>query len=102
MAPTSSPTADGKKEEAITSSGRGLRRAGSDLTAPLRVLCRYEGAWYKDREEGKGTCHLPDGTKYCGAWHEGEMHGKGTLYSKEGGVLYSGRWKNGEPVNVSQ
>lgn len=49
--------------------------------------------------EGFGTYYYNDGSKYSGNWSNNSMNGFGTYYNKDGEEVYSGEWKDGEPVD---
>lgn len=40
-----------------------------------------------------------DGTVYEGEYKDDKRHGTGILRDAEGAIVYSGTWKNGNPVN---
>jgi hypothetical protein len=59
---------------------------------------KYEGDWVKDKRTGKGLLFLADGNRYEGQFKEDTFEGKGTYYNKDNKVLFSGNWKNNQPL----
>ena len=43
-----------------------------------------------------GLITYPSGEKYVGEFKDDKLNGQGTLLRPTGGVIYSGRWVNGE------
>ena len=59
---------------------------------------KFVGEYRDDKKNGQGTNTFPDGAKYVGEYRDGKRNGLGTLLGPTGGVIYSGRWVNGERV----
>ncbi len=59
---------------------------------------KYMGEFRDNKQNGQGTYTLPDGQKFVGEYRDGKRNGLGTLLGPTGGVIYSGRWVNGERV----
>ena len=57
---------------------------------------KYVGEFRDDKRNGQGTYTYPDGAKFVGEYRDGKPNGQGTLLGPTGGVIYSGRWVNGE------
>lgn len=38
---------------------------------------RFEGSWYKDEKEGKGTYYSASGNTFVGFWRQEKKHGMG-------------------------
>ncbi|MBX7086637.1 MAG: membrane-binding protein [Leptospirales bacterium] len=55
---------------------------------------------YKDGMiySGAGVRVYPDGARYVGQWQNGKREGRGTQLDASGGTVFSGQWKNDEPV----
>lgn len=41
---------------------------------------KYEGSWYQDKRQGKGTYVFSTGAYYKGQWQNDEKNGKGVFY----------------------
>jgi antitoxin component YwqK of YwqJK toxin-antitoxin module len=55
----------------------------------------YKGGWKKDKKDGKGKCHLADGTLiYDGFYKHDLRDGKGTYYEENGCIAYEGWWQS--------
>ena len=59
---------------------------------------KYEGDWVNDMRTGTGKLFLADGNRYEGQFNEDKFEGKGTYYNKNNQVLFSGNWKNSQPI----
>jgi serine/threonine protein kinase len=59
----------------------------------------YEGDWVNSKQSGQGTMTYADGAKYIGAWSNGDRNGYGNLYDRNGNLLSSGQWENGQLKN---
>lgn len=57
---------------------------------------------YKDGKvhSGAGIYIYDNGTRYVGQWSEGQRNGIGALVDEEGGVIFSGRWKDDKEVKT--
>ena len=55
----------------------------------------YQGDFVAGKKQGRGVFTWPDGHKYDGEWFDGKQHGKGTFTSKAGksveGEFYEGK-----------
>ena len=49
-------------------------------------------------KHGFGVYAFADGRMYEGQWLKENYHGYGVEWSADGGVVYAGRWRNGEQV----
>ncbi|MBS2211978.1 hypothetical protein KEM09_11215 [Carboxylicivirga mesophila] len=58
----------------------------------------YEGEYANDLRNGYGIYHFSSGELYKGHWKNDLRHGHGILLSKDGKVLFRGKWKDNEPV----
>ncbi|MBR8534086.1 hypothetical protein KDU71_00810 [Carboxylicivirga sediminis] len=58
----------------------------------------YEGEYASDLRNGYGIYHFSSGELYKGHWKNDLRHGHGILLSKDGKVLFRGKWKDNEPV----
>ena len=58
----------------------------------------YDGEFEEDRREGKGTYIWKNGERYEGDWLDGKRHGKGAFYDKNKKLVFSGTWKNDDPI----
>lgn len=58
----------------------------------------YDGEFKNNQRDGKGIVYFEnsDSIKYKGEFKDGKADGKGTLYDKEGNIIYSGKFKNGD------
>ncbi len=56
----------------------------------------YVGDIVNDKWHGKGTYTFSSGTRYVGEYREGKRHGSGTEYSRDGVILRTGTWRDGE------
>ena len=54
----------------------------------------YDGDWYNNKRNGKGTLIMNDDLVYDGNWIDNLPHGKGVL-KKNNQVIYDGEWTNG-------
>ena len=59
---------------------------------------KFVGEFRDDKKHGQGTFTAPNGAKYVGEYRDDKRNGLGTLWGPTGGVIYSGRWVNGERV----
>jgi len=57
----------------------------------------YKGGKKNDKSHGKGSLIFAEGDKYVGDFENGDFNGQGTMYDKDGTVIYSGKWINGDP-----
>lgn len=58
----------------------------------------YDGEFEEDRREGKGTYIWKNGERYEGDWLDGKRHGTGVFYDKNKKLVFSGKWKNDDPI----
>ncbi|HNK94126.1 MAG TPA: hypothetical protein PKK42_13900, partial [Leptospiraceae bacterium] len=57
----------------------------------------YEGGFRNDKSHGKGVLQFAEGDKYVGDFENGNFNGIGTMYDKDGNIIYTGKWINGDP-----
>jgi len=58
----------------------------------------FKGSIYKKMRHGDGTMVYADGNIYVGKWDMDQRHGDGGMTTWDGSLLYSGKWKNDEPL----
>ena len=54
----------------------------------------YEGGFYEDEFDGKGTLKFADGMCYVGEFSRGKINGQGEMLFLDGS-RYKGQWRNG-------
>mmetsp|Transcript_10531 Transcript_10531/g.28830 ORF Transcript_10531/g.28830 Transcript_10531/m.28830 type:complete len:247 (+) Transcript_10531:170-910(+) len=62
---------------------------------------RYQGEWFDNKRQGKGTVIYKNNDKYEGEWAYGLRHGLGTLWIYKNGkyiVRYNGEWSEDAPT----
>ena len=85
---------DGKRYDGDFENG--FRHGKGIMTFPDGVV--YEGDYVNDIAEGQGEIRYATGERYNGEWKNNNMNGQGTFYDKNGNILFSGTWKDGEAV----
>jgi hypothetical protein len=63
----------------------------------------FSGEWQNDNANGKGICHLNDGSTYEGTYKDGEMDGEGTYWDANGDMYYGqfgGGKRNGRGIET--
>jgi len=58
----------------------------------------YVGEFRHGQYHGQGIATFPDGRKYVGEWRSYRPNGEGIEYGRDGSILRSGIWKNGNLV----
>ena len=58
----------------------------------------YDGDWVDGKQNGYGVYVFANGDKYVGRFNNDMFNGHGIGFSAEGGEIYSGEWKNNEPI----
>eukprot|EP00210_Caulerpa_lentillifera_P000373 g366.t1 len=53
----------------------------------------YNGQWYNDYQQGKGTINYPSGNRYEGQWVQGEKNGFGKMQWLDRNEEYEGEWR---------
>jgi hypothetical protein len=93
-------------DNANNSAANALRYEGehaADLTQGLGVTYWKNGDTFAgeetgNRNAGRGVQTFANGQRYDGEVADGARNGFGVVWSKEGQILYAGKWKNGELV----
>jgi hypothetical protein len=62
----------------------------------------YKGEFLNNQPSGKGEIEWFNGDTYKGQWLNGRQHGYGTFFKMETGIIWSGEWKNGMKVIVTE
>lgn len=70
-----------------------------ELTYYNSDILRYSGNFTDGKKNGQGIEIYKNLDKYIGSFSKNERHGDGILYSREGNIKYSGKWKNNEPTS---
>ncbi|MDL2310152.1 protein kinase [Parabacteroides sp. OttesenSCG-928-B22] len=89
---------DGRVYEGTFS--QGVRTGTGVLTFEQngKIVGKYEGAFVSNQFSGNGTYTYDDGSYYIGTFSGNYPNGTGVLFDKKGKVLYSGQFKDGNPI----